>query len=195
MRDLTSALAPRLVRLLGLVTIACLFLLTVIDSGATRAYSTPWLLLLWLGPAASLLALSARACSAESFALPSRHWTLTAATFAAVLVLSSLLSVHRGPSLLVTFIPLGALAAFFVLYDSLQTDSETAARALLVRIAQFLAVVAALSVTRWLLDLFDPAQTAPLLSRLHARNPHPLGHSNYTAGLAVLALPLFAGLA
>ncbi len=194
MRDFASVFAPRLVRLLGLVAIACVFLLTVVDSGATRAYSMPWLLLLWTASAAPLLALSTRAWLVESFSLPSRPWTLTVSLFAAILLLSSALSLHRGPSLLVSFIPLGALAAFFLLHDSLQTDPARA-RTLLLRLARFLAVVVVLSVTRWLLDLFDPERTAPLLSRLLARNPYPLGHSNYTAGLAVLALPLFFGLA
>lgn len=194
MREPFPAIAPRLVRLLGLVAIACVILLTLIDNGATRAHSMPWSFLLWLAPAAVLLAFAARACAFEPLVLPSRPWTLTAATFAGALLLSSLLSQDRGPSLLVTFVPLGALATFFLLHDFLQTDSDARARTLLVRLAQFLAAVAALSVARWLLDLFDPAHTSPLLSRLHARNPHPLGHSNYTAGLAVLALPLFAGL-
>ena len=195
MRDPAFVSASRIVRLLGLVAIACVFLLTVIDSGATRAYSTPWQLLLWTASAAPILALSARACSPAPLALPSRAWTLTASTFAAVLLLSSVLSLHRGPSLLVSFIPLGALAAFFLLHDALQTDASDRTRTLLLRLAQFLALAAALSVARWLLDLFDPAHSTPLLSRLHARNPHPLGHSNYTAGLAGLALPLFLGLA
>ena len=195
MRDSASVSVSRVVRLLGLVAFACVFLLTVIDNGATRAYSMPWQGLLWIACAAPLIVLSARACTPEPLTLPDRAWTLTAAAFAGVLLLSSALSLHRGTSLLVTFIPLGALAAFFFLHDALATGPSDRARTFLVRLAQCLAIVAALSVARWLLDLFNSDHTVPILSRLHARNPHPLGHSNYTAGLAVLALPLFFGLA
>jgi Lipid A core - O-antigen ligase and related enzymes len=195
MRDSLSAIAPRLVRLLGLVAIACLFLLTIVDSGATRAYSAPWSFLLWTLPGAALLAFAVRACHPSPLTLPSRAWSLTAAAFAGVLVLSAVLSLQRGPSLLVAFIPLGAIASFFLLHDYLQTDPDTRAHLLLLRLAQLLAAGVVLSVAQWLLDLLNPSQPAPLLSRLHARNPHPLGHSNYTAGLALLALPLFFGLA
>jgi tetratricopeptide (TPR) repeat protein len=84
---------------------------------------------------------------------------------------------------------LAGLALFFVLFDWLQDDAANSDK-LILALGIFFAVTALASLTLWANDL---TQRAPG-EIFSARNPYPLGHSNYTAGLALLALPWFGRL-
>ena len=72
-------------------------ILTVIDRGATRAYSTPWIFLFWFAQVAPILALVLRASpGARPLVLPSRSWMVLVSVFATTVLLSSWLSPFRG---------------------------------------------------------------------------------------------------
>jgi O-antigen ligase len=169
--------------------------LTLIDRGATRAYASPWTLLLWLSQVAPIAALLLRTAGRQtSFALPARHWTWLAAAFGATLVLSALASPYRGPSFLGALTPLSGLAIFFLAHDWLRSAPDHREYRLLRGAAYFFAAVIIASLAPWCARLFgDHARS--LAAMLEARNAFPLGHSNYTAGLALLALPWFAAVA
>ncbi len=184
-------------RLLAFATLASVAVLTLLDRGATRAYATPWHALLWFAQLAPLILLLLRSLpGARPLALPSRAWTLTAAGFAAVVLLSALASPDRGPSLLFSLTPLAALAAFFLLHDWLAQDRERHGAQLLRIAGFFFFAVAVSSLARWLAtDLIPSGAWRHLSSLVDHRNAEPLGHSNYTAGLALLMLPVFGALA
>ncbi len=87
------------------------------------------------------------------------------------------------------------MAVFLVAFDWFRAGPDAiAARQirLLTGAGIFLAVIALTSMTMWALNL-SPPFTASHLSDI--RNPYPLGHSNYTAGIALLMLPCFGSLA
>lgn len=177
--------------------LACLAVLTLIDRGATRQYATPWNQLLWFAQLAPFAVLLLRCFSVNTpFALPSRAWCLLAAALAAIVLGSALASPYRGPSLLSALLPLAGLAAFFSLHDWLQR-AATGRPAQLTSIAGWAGLAVSLvSLTQWLTGaLTSPQGFHSLAGLLGYRNESPLGHSNYTAGLALLALPWLGALA
>ena len=187
--------ASRLALGLGVAGAAALAAITLADPGATRMHAWPWSLayaLALLAPAAALV-LRAYAPT-HPLRTPSQPWFhLVLAGGAAVLV-SAFASPYRGPGLLGAAPLLSALALFLVTFDWLHADpaqGEARRRRLRLALGGFLVLVALASLGRWLGDLprLAPAEI------FAARNPHPLGHSNYTAGLALLMLPTFAALA
>ena len=178
--------------------LACLAVLTLIDRGATRQYATPWSLLLWFAQFAPFAVLLLRVSSLKTaFALPSRAWCLGAAGLAAVVLTSALASPFRGPSLLNALLPLAGIATFFCLHDWLQRGDPAGRAARLLTFAGVASLVVALvSLMQWSADAFAaPKSFHSLASLLVYRNESPLGHSNYTAGLALLALPWLGTLA
>jgi hypothetical protein len=194
MRALRFEPALLLAHLLTAGAVAAVMVLTLLDRGATRAYASPWTLLLWFSRVAPLAALVLRSIvRAPALTLPTRSWTLLSAAFAATLLLSALASPYRGPSLLATLTPLSGLAVFFLAHDGLQTAPDHREYRLLRGVACFFVAVAVASLAPWFID-FARAGARNLAAMLEARNAHPLGHSNYTAGLALLALPWFAAL-
>jgi O-antigen ligase len=184
-------------RIFALGGLACVAALTLIDRGATRQYATPWSLLLWFAQLAPFAVLLLRCSSFQTaFVLPSRTWCVAAAAFAAAVLASALASPFRGPSLLNALLPLAGLAAFFCLHDWLQQGDPAAQKSRLITLAGFAgAVIAVFSLTLWLADVFaSPDGVHNLSTLLVHRNDRPLGHSNYTAGLALLALPWLGAL-
>jgi O-antigen ligase len=166
--------------------LACLAVITLASPGATRMYAWPWSLAYAGAILAPALALVARAFDRrQPLVLPPRAWLLTAVTFAAVVVASALASPYRGSSLLWSAPLLGGVAAYLLLVDWLQADPTGARRESLARTALLGgAAIALVSAALW-------AASLPHTSNWQeSRNPFPLGHSNYTAGLAVLLLPL-----
>jgi O-antigen ligase len=178
-------------RLLGLVfwavTIGCLSLVAIVPPGATRVFAWPWS----LAYAAVLLApvgiVVLRALdAADPLVLPETGWRVTAIATATVITASALQSPYRAPSLLWSAPWLAAVAVFLAVFDALHGRGRERARD---RIATVLLALAALvgaaSIVEWLLGI----PTSGLAGIIAARNPFPLGHPNYTAGLAIVMLP------
>lgn len=189
--------APTLVGALRAAGLAGLAIVTFVHPGATRMHAWPWSLALAAAVLAPALALILRAFYREKpLVLPAPAWTGTALAAAGVVLLSALMSPYRGPSLLWSAPLLGGLAFFFVVFDWLHGVGETAAsrrEKLLGLAAAFLGVAAVISLVLWLDGVIRLGRG--LSGGLEARNYYPLGHSNYTAGLALLLLPVAGALA
>jgi len=179
------------VRMLTLGGLAALAALTLVDLGATRMFATPWIFalagLVMIPPALTMLRL---VNPTRPLRLPAAGWLLLATATIIVPVVSALFSPHRGPALLNAAGPVAATCLFLLFHDWLQ---EEPARNRL-SLAQWLAVAAAtsafVSTAYWLGDLTSMTSAQLLSSDIFTmRNPHPLGHSNYTAGLMLLGLP------
>jgi O-antigen ligase len=189
--------AQRFTRLLCALGLAGLAALTLVDKGATRMYSWPWWLVFWfvqLAPAAALLMRTA--FDPRPLALPAVAWRWPLGLLAAVELAAALASPFRAQSLPAAATLLAGLAAGLLLFDWLHADAaETKARlAKLERaLGWFFAVVLADSLGQWLLGEIVPDLRAGQIASLHdlfdLRNGQPLGHSNYTGGLAVFMLP------
>lgn len=186
-------------RIFALGGLLCLAVLTPLDRGATRQFSTPWSTLLWFAELAPFAVLLLRANSgSQSFAVPSRAWRLGAAACAAGVLASALASPYRGSACLNALPLLAGIAAFFCLHDWLHRNGDSPARSAQLITAAGLAalLIAAVSLLQWLATLLaTPDPITGVASLLIHRNDHPLGHSNYTAGLVLLALPWPAALA
>lgn len=185
----------RLASRLGAVGVWALLALTVASPGATRMHAWPWTLVYALVLAAPVGVLLLRLLDRRSpLVLPGPSWCVAALAAAAAVLASALASPYRGPSLLWSAPLLSALACFFAVFDRLHSapDPAGAVPARGLRTLGFGSLAIALvSLGLWLASL--PGQSASEI--FAARNPYPLGHSNYTAGLALLLLPGFAVLA
>jgi hypothetical protein len=188
-----SAPAPPsgLLPAIGVVGLACLAVITFASPGATRMFAWPWS----LGYAGALLApvlvLLLHAFAAQRrLVLPSRPWCFSALASACAVLVSALASPYRGSSLLWSAPFLAAVAVFFVVHHARHHDLVRPARLDLL-VGLFFAATMLVSLALWLPTL--PGRSLQLIAA--ARNPFPLGHTNYTAGLALLALPWFGVLA
>ncbi len=181
-----------LARALSLAGVGCLAVITLASPGATRMWATPWTLALWTALLLPALALSVRAFDTRSpLALPSRGWLGGALATAAIVLASALASPYRELSLRWSAPLLGGLAMFFVAFDWLHASADGRAQ----RGAVFAkaALLAGLALGIVSLGLWgEVVARAGLRAATAARNAFPLGHSNYTAGLALLMLPLAA---
>ena len=179
------------VRILALGGLAGLAALTLADPGATRMWSTPWTYVLAFVLLAPGLVLLLRAAAPERpLRLPSAGWLLLAFAAAAVPLASALASPYRAPSLYCAAVPVGAAALFLLLQDWLGAVPERHRLLLTQILAGFFALVTFVSFFLWLADVIPAARRYDLTVALTVwRNPHPLGHSNYTAGLMLLGLP------
>ena len=159
-------------------------------------YAWPWSVAYAFTLFVPVFILQLRAFDARRpLALPPRSWCVLALGAVIVVLASALQSPYRGSSLLWAALPLSAVAVFLVVFDWLQSEpdeSEARRTRLLSFTGLFFAVVALTSMGLWTLNL-SPSLTASQV--LAGRNPFPLGHSSYTAGLALLMLPCFGTLA
>ena len=186
--------APMLIGALWSAGLGGLALITLVSPGATRMYAWPWTLALAATLIAPVVLLVLRAFDPRTpLALPARPWMI-AVVFAAVAILASALaSPYRGPSLHGSAPLLGGLAFFLVMFDWLHRDPAGAGERrtrLLPLLTAFLMLVAATSLAMW----FAWQPPLGLAEALAIRNAYPLGHSNYTAGLALLLLACAIGL-
>jgi O-antigen ligase len=191
--------AQRFTRILCALGLAGLAALTLVEKGATRMYSWPWWLVFWLMqliPAAALLVRTI--LDRRPLALPAVAWRWVFGLLAAVQLAAALASPFRAQSLPAAATLLAGLAAGFLLFDWLYADAaETKTRlARLERaLSWFFVAVLADSLGLWLVGKIIPALRAGQIASLHAlfnqRNEQPLGHFNYTGGLAVFMLPWF----
>ena len=186
-----SAPGSKLATVLAIIGLAALALVTLADRAATRLYSWPWSCLRGLPGIAAVLILLLRAFhNGDPLRLPSRPWWVTAIAGSLVLGASALLSPFRDQSLLWASAPLSALAVYLVAFDWIQADPAARSRSLEQALAVVAVIVAAESLGLWLGDVLSlRADERTLRVLAEMRNPHPLGHSNYTAGLSLLLLP------
>lgn len=190
-RDPAPATALRVSAGLALTGLAGLVVITLASPGATRMHAWPWTLAYAVALLAPALALIVRAFDRhQPLILPATPWLRLALAATAVVLLAALASPYRGPSLLWSAPLLSAVAVFLLAVDWLQVDPWRTEK-LAAPVGLFFAFVALVSIGLWASDL--PGRSAADIAA--ARNPYPLGHSNYTAGLALLALPWFATLA
>ncbi len=165
--------------------------ITLATPGATRMYAWPWSFLYTVALAAPAVALLLRALDARSpVILPAVSWQWAAIGAAAGVLVSGMVSPYRGPSVLWSAPLLAAVAFFFVAYDELQRGAAWAVRVPKL-VGGFFAIIVVTSIALWLPGTFGLS----LNDIATGRNPFPLGHANYTAGLALLALPWLAALA
>lgn len=175
----------------GVLGGAGLALITLTSPGATRMFAWPWSLAYAATLAAPVLGLILRAFDRHRpLTLPSAGWRAVAMAVALTMFTSAIASPYRPASLLFSALPLAAVAVFLVAFDWLHVDPtqlDQRRRRLWQVAAWFGAAIAFVSLGLWL-----PSSFFPNAARIFdARNPHPLGHSNYTAGLALLMLPGF----
>ena len=191
--DAASAPAPTsgLLPAIASSGVACLAVITLASPGATRMFAWPWSLAAAGALLAPVLLLLLRAFDrARPLVLPSPAWAFTALAFASSVIASALASPWRGPGLLWSAPLLAAVALFFVVFDALRSGRLRPAHLDLCVGLAFIATLL-VSLALWLSTV--PGRSLQLIA--DARNPFPLGHSNYTAGLALLALPWFGVLA
>ena len=186
--------APMLIGALWSAGLGGLALITLVSPGATRMYAWPWTLALAATLIAPVVLLVLRAFDPRTpLALPARPWMIAVVFAAVAILMSALASPYRGPSLHGSAPLLGGLAFFLVMFDWLHRDPAGAGERrtrLLPLLTAFLMLVAATSLAMW----FAWQPPLGLAEALAIRNAYPLGHSNYTAGLALLLLACAIGL-
>lgn len=187
-----SALTELFARVMLASALVGVSVLTAVDRGATRMYQTPWAVLLWLLQVAPLVAMAVRAAlpTERPVQLPPWRWLLALAGLTAALELSAVCSPYRDLSIRFTILPIAAISIGFLVYDWLANDLQRNSAQLL-RMAGYLAGLFVLvSLLRWIVqDLRPSFGTTTLTGLLRIQNSNPLGHTSYTAGLALLALP------
>ena len=198
MRSSALAPAPLVARAACALGLASLALLTLIDQGATRMYALPWWRIYWLMHGAVALALLARATDrTRPLVLPPRRWVVALGASAGVALAAALQSPYRGQSILAAATPLAAIMVFILVFDWLHAEpSGTDERQeMLARgVGGLLGATVLTSIALWTAATFTRwSQGATWSAITEARNAFPLGHTNYTAGLALLALPWCAG--
>lgn len=175
----------------GVLGGAGLALITLTSSGATRMFAWPWSLALAATLAAPVLGLILRAFDrSRPLTLPSASWRWLPLAATLTVFASALASPYRPASLLFGAVSLAAVAVFLLAFDWLHAEPagrEQRRQRLWQAAAWFGVAIELASLGRWLPSAFF-SSAAPIFG---TRNPHPLGHSNYTAGLALLMLPGF----
>ena len=171
------------------VSLACLALITLVSPGATRMFAWPWSLALAGVVVLPGLALVMRGFdSKQPLVLPTRGWFILGLGAVFIVLLSALVSPHRGVTLLWSAPLLAGVAVFSVGFDWLNAEPRFAAQRRERFEGGILAAGAAMgaaSMGGWLAH----APTAASGELFSHRNQYPLGHPNYTAGLALLLLP------
>jgi len=159
-------------------------------------FSTPWSIFYGISCVVPVLILMLRAWDRKRpLVLPARAWTVAHLLAALSVLGAALTSPYRGPALQWSAPLLAGLALSLVVVDWLQFDPDPVVlasrrRQLLNVVGYFFLLTAGVSVTLWAQQIRGQSE-ADLFA---ARNPYPLGHSNYTAGLALLMAPVFGAL-
>jgi O-antigen ligase len=187
--------APPLLGALWLTGLGSLAVITLSHPGATRMHAWPWSLAFAAALACPVLILILRAFDPRRpLATPSRAWTWAMVGAAGMVLASAVASPHRAASLPWSTPLLAAAAHFLAVFDWLHAQPELAPQRrqrLFLGMVAGLAVVAAVGLIGWLRQAGEVGWAAAVA----ARNAFPLGHANYTAGLALLLLPGAAALA
>ncbi len=191
MRPTRPVFANLVNRTLTFGALAGLAVLTLVDRGATRMYATPWTAIFWFIQITPIVALLFRALSSrDRLWLPGRPWKIALMLFSIAVIASAASSPYRGVSVLAACMPLAGVAAFLLVHDWLAHDLASHSRRLLLVAGLASAAISLTCIGQWFVyDLNQIHSLHEFAARLQGRNAHPLGHSNYTAGLALLAFP------
>lgn len=195
-----------IIRGLGLTVALVFIVLALAPSGATRIYQWPWSFLTSLLAAAPIVLLFLNRFGRQTSL--GRDANLLFGLLAAVLVMSALVSRFASQSLDACLLALGMLATVFCIaaYVTSGNPSESP-RCLQKWVGGFGIAFALVSLFGWFYgDLALHSLKAISVNSLAGeeiqtfnlfgvRNQSPLGHGNYTAGLALLFLPWLLGLA
>jgi len=184
--------SPALEKIPGVLLVgalAGLLVITLTYPGATRMHAWPWSAAAKLALLLPALALLVRAAAGHRpLVLPFPAWLGTSLAAGLIVATSALASPYRPMAWLWSAPLLAGVPAFLLTFDWLHAEPDRIAarrdqlgRAMLV----LFALIAAASIGPWLAQL----DSISLQRILVSRNLHPLGHPNYTAGLALLMLP------
>lgn len=170
--------------------ILCLAAITLVYPGATRMHAQPWSIAYSNALLLPAFLLLVRAFDRQRpLLVPAAPWLALAYAMAGTVLISALMSPFRPVALLWSAPLLAGLATFLVVVDWLHAEpgkaNERRERAR-VCLFSFLAAAALVSVVQW----WRAIAGAPAIDFVAARNIWPLGHPNYTAGLALLLLPM-----
>lgn len=177
---------PRDTGIIGFYAMGALLLaLTIVYPSATRIHTWPWAglaALYWFGAVALLIVSLARG---ETVAGPNALVRAGLLILVTAAILSAVMSPFVAASLPRIWPTLGGAAVFFGLYQWLRHDDKTADRTtrLANGICQFAGAITLFSLFGWC------GGEWPL--PWGTRNTIPFGHSIYTGGFMVLALPWF----
>jgi O-antigen ligase len=175
----------KIIRLAYLVGGVVWLAVSLLPRGATLIYLWPWPLVLTLALAVPPLVLLFRL--AVGGPVPRLGGLADWAVLALLLahLAAALLSPFRAASLGMLLLPVAGLGLLYELQVWRRDDpaaDEFIARAM----AWLLVLFTTVSLVMWLALIAWPNRFQHLWE---ARNPHPLGHSNYTAGVLLLLLP------
>lgn len=179
------------VRVLACCGLAALAALTMPEKSATRMFGTPWIwVLVGLTALPPVLLLGRLVSRGRKFRLPAPLWLGSVGLLSLGPMVSALASPYQGPSLLAASLPFAAGCLFLLLHDWLQADTARNQAQLERIFAGAMALITLAGTWHWLGDLASLDRERLFSPTVFfMRNPHPLGHSNYTAGLMLLALP------
>lgn len=171
---------------LALASLAALAAVSLADLGATRMFLFPWSLARWVAVVGPWLAVAAGLGGRTAWRLPSGRWLGVLCAVGLVLLASAVASPWPRQSLLWCGEPLSLIPWTLLAFHYGSGRSHDA----LVAGSCLASIVGGESALLWANDAVRLPTGPGLLQRLaELRNPHPLGHSNYTAGLCLLLLP------
>jgi len=181
--------AAQLARPLFFAGLIGLAVITLLDRGSTRMYGEPWNRFYWVTVTVPFLLLLLRLADQRPWQLPTKGWLLLAVAAAVTLFASAGFSPYPRPCLQLIGLPLAGIVSFLLVHDWLEADPSNPARLVAFQTGAA-ATVMTVSIGYWILELTHRSRDE-IFSRslFDLRNSHPLGHSNYTAGLALLSLP------
>ena len=193
-----GSLLTRIPALLGLFAVAVFAALSLNANAATRFYQWPWFFYWQVLLVTPIALLAGRLLAGRRGLQRFGGWLDSGLVLlAAVNVVAALFSPFRPQSLNAALIPVAAASLAYLELDWIERDAARREEritllARLMGVLMFLFVVVSLG--RWLFIHVLPTWTAgrPLGEALTLRNADPLGHSVYTAGFAVLAVPWLA---
>ncbi|HVU16756.1 MAG TPA: bifunctional O-antigen ligase/aminoglycoside phosphotransferase family protein [Candidatus Didemnitutus sp.] len=164
------------------------FAVTLLPRGATLIYLWPWPLILTLALAVPPAAIAVRLLRGEKTPNPGKLVTAGLTTLVIVLLASAGTSPYPDAAGTALLLPLAAIALVFEV--RLWREIDPATDEILERaLAWMLLIFSFESLVLWLTTIAIPNGFHGIWEE---RNPHPLGHSNYTAGALLLLLPFGA---
>ncbi len=182
--------APLSDRLLTGVGFLGLGATTLVYPASSQIYAEPLSFGFNLLLAVPVIAVLVRSATPSTWLLPSRCWLALTLGLGAIILASAWMSPFQSTILRWSALPLAGIALFFWVYDWLHHSPVDRTESLLRGLAWSTVAVTLVSFAQWTHQLLNHGFDDGVMQWLGAvRNPFPLGHSNYTAGAAVLGLP------
>jgi len=163
---------------------------TLIYPASSQIYAEPLSSVYGLLLAIPVVALLFHSATQSSWRLPTLAWCASILGLGLVILASAWLSPYQTTVLRWSALPLAGIALFFWVHHWIHQSPPERAELIIRGVAIGTAIFTLVSFASWTAKLlrrgFDPG----LLEWIGAvRNPFPLGHSNYTAGVLILGLP------